>query len=114
MLARVLKLIPINSPGVGEINNINLFIFIYYIYKYYYIYYLFIFIVSMSFPGGSVVKNLPANAGDSGDTGLIPESGRSIWQPTSVFLPGKLPGQKSLAVYSPRDCKESNMHHHSL
>ena len=28
------------------------------------------------FPGGSVVKNLPANAGDTGDTGLVPESGR--------------------------------------
>ena len=28
----------------------------------------------MGFPGGSVVKNLPANAGD---TGLIPGSGRS-------------------------------------
>ena len=28
------------------------------------------------FPGGSVVKNLPVNAGDTGDTGLIPESGR--------------------------------------
>ena len=31
----------------------------------------------MSFPGGSVVKNLPAKAGDTGDMGLIPESGRS-------------------------------------
>ena len=29
------------------------------------------------FPGGSVVKNLPANAGDTRDTGSIPESGRS-------------------------------------
>ena len=29
----------------------------------------------MAFPGGAVVKNLPANAGDSGDTGLIPGSG---------------------------------------
>ena len=29
------------------------------------------------FPGSSVVKNLPANAGDSGDPGSIPESGRS-------------------------------------
>ena len=67
----------------------------------------------MSFPGGLVVKNLPANAGDIGDTGLIPESGRSIWQPTSVFLPGKFHGQKSLAVYSPRDCKESNMTEHT-
>jgi len=28
-------------------------------------------------PGGSVVKNLPANAGDTGDSGSIPESGRS-------------------------------------
>ena len=27
--------------------------------------------------GGSVVKNPSANAGDSGDTGLIPGSGRS-------------------------------------
>jgi len=29
------------------------------------------------FPGGTVVKNLPANAGDSRDWGLIPGSGRS-------------------------------------
>ena len=27
--------------------------------------------------GGSVVKNLPTNAGDTGDTGSIPGSGRS-------------------------------------
>ena len=31
----------------------------------------------VGFPGGSVVKNLPTNAGDSGDMGLIPESRRS-------------------------------------
>ena len=29
------------------------------------------------FPGGSVVKNLPANAGDAEDMGLIPRSGSS-------------------------------------
>ena len=29
------------------------------------------------FTGGSVVKNLPANAGDAGDVGLIPGLGRS-------------------------------------
>ena len=29
------------------------------------------------FPGGSVVKNLPENAVDTGDMGLIPGSGRS-------------------------------------
>ena len=32
---------------------------------------------SMGFPGGAVVKNLPANAGDTGDVGLIPGLGRS-------------------------------------
>ena len=31
----------------------------------------------MGFPGGSVVKNLPANAGDTGGVGLILGSGRS-------------------------------------
>ena len=31
----------------------------------------------MGFPGGSAVKNLPANAGDVRDTGSIPGSGRS-------------------------------------
>ena len=31
----------------------------------------------MGFPGGSMVKNSPANAGDTGDPGLIPGSGRS-------------------------------------
>ena len=29
------------------------------------------------FPGGSVIKNPPANAGDTRDMGLIPGSGRS-------------------------------------
>ena len=29
------------------------------------------------FPGGSVLKNLAANAGDAGDMGSIPGSGRS-------------------------------------
>ena len=32
----------------------------------------------MGFPGGSVVKNPPANEGDTGDVGLIPGSGRSL------------------------------------
>ena len=31
---------------------------------------------SRGFPGGSLVKNLPANAGDTGDVGSIPGSGR--------------------------------------
>ena len=32
----------------------------------------------MGFPGGVVVKNPPANAGDAGDVGSIPVSGRSL------------------------------------
>ena len=38
----------------------------------------------MSFPGGSVVKNPPANARDAGDKGSILWSRK--WQPTAVFL----------------------------
>ena len=33
--------------------------------------------LSWGFPGGSVVKDLPASAGDTGDMGLIPGSGGS-------------------------------------
>ena len=33
---------------------------------------------------------------------------RRKWQPTPVFLPGKLHGQRSLEVYSPRGHKESD------
>ena len=63
---------------------------------------------SMGFPGGSVVKNPPANAGDAGS---IPGSGRSLggrkkWQPTPVFLPGKAHGQRSLVGYSQWGRKE--------
>ena len=31
-----------------------------------------------SFPGGTTVKNLPANAGDAEDRGFIPGSGRPL------------------------------------
>ena len=62
------------------------------------------------FPGGSVVKNLPANAGD---TDSIPGSGRFLgrrqWQPTPVFFPIESHGQRSLVGYSPCSCKESNV-----
>ena len=53
-----------------------------------------------SFPGGSVVKNLSANAGDSS---LIPGLGGSPggkkWRPAPIFLPGKSHGQRRLAGY---------------
>ena len=32
-------------------------------------------LVGRGFPGGAVVKNVPASAGDSGDMGLIPVLG---------------------------------------
>ena len=37
----------------------------------------------MGFPGGSLVKNPPANAGDEGDACLISESGRSTGEGNS-------------------------------
>ena len=58
----------------------------------------------MGFPGGSVVKNLPVSAGDTGDMGSI-----LAWEDPlekemascSVFLPGEFHGQRSLVGYSP-------------
>ena len=52
-----------------------------------------------------MVKNAPANAGD---TVSIPGSERSPGEGnTPVFLPGKSHGQKGLAGYSPWGRKES-------
>ena len=57
------------------------------------------------FPGGTMVKNPPANAGDTGDAGSIFRSGRipgeGKWQPTPVFLPEKSHGERNLVGYSP-------------
>ena len=61
-----------------------------------------------SFPGGSVVKNLPANAGDTRDMGSVPGLGR---------YPGGEHGTplqySCLAGYSPWDYKESDMAEHT-
>ena len=43
--------------------------------------------------------------------GKIPWSRK--WQPTSVFLPGKFHGNRSLLGYSPRGHKESDMTEHT-
>ena len=56
-------------------------------------------------PDGTVLKNLPANEGNTGLIRKIPW--RRKWQPTSLFLPGKSHGQKSLAGYSPWGCKRT-------
>ena len=61
---------------------------------------------SRGFKGGTVVKNLPA---DMENVGSVPELRISPWsrkwQPTPVFLPGKIDGQNTLTGYSPWGCK---------
>ena len=60
----------------------------------------------LGFPGGSVVKNLPANAED---TVVMPGlwrspgevNGNRLQQPILVFLPGKYHGQRNMVGYSP-------------
>ena len=60
------------------------------------------------FPGGWVVKTLPANAGDTGDAGSIPGSGRSLeggnGNPLQYCCLGN-PMERSLAGYSPQGCR---------
>ena len=52
-----------------------------------------------------MAKNPPANAKDTGDSGLIPGVQNSpggpgrAWQCTPVFLPGESHGQRSLVVH---------------
>ena len=67
----------------------------------------FICVPLLGFPGGSVVKNSPAKAGDQG---LIPGSGRSPGggngNPFQYHCLEKSHGQRSLAGYNPWGCKE--------
>ena len=75
------------------------------------------YICLRGFPGGTVVKNLPADAGDSRDVGLISGLGGSPGARklhcTPVFLPGKFHGQRSLEGSSPWGCKESHTTEHT-
>ena len=68
---------------------------------------------TLGFPGGAVLKKLPANAWDARDAGLIrvekiPWSRK--WQPTPVFLPGKFEGQRSLASWVGLDWAHTHVH----
>ena len=69
--------------------------------------------LSIGFPYGTVVKNLPANEGDGKRSGLDPCVGKipwsRKWQPAPVFLPGKAHGQRGRAGYNPWGHRESNM-----
>ena len=66
----------------------------------------------MGFSGITVVKNLPASAGDARDVGSIPELGRSPrvenGNPLQYFLPEKFQRQRNMAGYSPWGHKESD------
>ena len=59
-----------------------------------------------------VAKKLPAKAGDIKRFRFNPWVGkipwRRAWQPTPVFLPGEVHGQRNLGGYSPWGCKESD------
>ena len=65
------------------------------------------------FPGGSVIKTLPANAGRHRRCRFNPWvrkiPWRKKWQPTPAFLPGKFNGQRSLAGYSTWPHKKLDM-----
>ena len=54
-------------------------------------------------------KESASSAGDTADAGLIPELGRSPGEGNgNPLLPEKSHGQRSLAGYSPKGCKESD------
>ena len=71
-----------------------------------------LFLIFKDFPGGAVVKNLPANAGDGKDIDLIHKSGRSPGigngNPLQYSFFGKSHGQRSLVGCSPWSLKESD------
>ena len=64
--------------------------------------------IEMGFPGGSVVKNLPAVQEPQETWVWVGEIWRRAWQPTPVFLCGESRGQ-SLADCSPWGEKERDM-----
>ena len=64
-----------------------------------------------------MVKNPPANPGDTRDAGGIPGLGRSLGEgndnPLQYSWPGKSHGQRILEGYSPWGCKELGMTQHT-
>ena len=62
-----------------------------------------------------MAKNAPASTGAAGDSGLIPESGRSPGGGNSnQFLPGQSHGLRSLVCYSPWGPEDSDTTEHKL
>ena len=65
----------------------------------------------VGFPGGAVVKNLPANAGNRRcrfDPWVEKIPWKRKWQPTPVFVPGKFHEKESLAG-KPQSMKSQRM-----
>ena len=72
-------------------------------------------IICIGFPNGSAVKNPPARQ-ETRETkfqSLGQEDPLKEEMSTSVFLPGKFHGQRSLAGWSPWGLKESDMTEHA-
>ena len=66
------------------------------------------YVISLiGFSGGSVIKNLPSNAGDSSSIPGWEDPLEKEMATTSVFLPGESHGQRSLAGYSPQGLQKS-------
>ena len=63
----------------------------------------------LGFLGGSVVKNLPANAGVAGSIPGCDSGGEGNGYPLQYSCLENPHGQRSLAGYSPWGCKESDM-----
>ena len=67
----------------------------------------------MGFPGGSVVKNLPAKAGDTGDVDSIPGLGRSPGEkndnPLQYYCLGNPMDRRALWATVHRVTKESDI-----
>ena len=66
--------------------------------------------------GGTVVKNLPANAGDTEDKGSIlgwEDPWSRKWQSTPLFLPRNFRGQRRFVGYSPWNHKEWDTAEHA-
>ena len=61
------------------------------------------------FPGGLDSKESACNMGDPGSIIVRKIPWRRKCLPTPVLLPGKPHGQRSLAGYSPRDRKDSDL-----
>ena len=96
-----LPLVPSGKPKSSCLTSISIILFRY------------LHLDPWGFPGGTSGKESvfqcrrhKRHTFDPG-VGKMPWSKK--WQPTPVFMPGKFHGQRSLAGYNPRGCRESDM-----